>query len=296
MNRVALLDQARETAEMIKISHTVFALPFALGAAALAMRAEGAFSWRQFGWIVFCAVMARTAAMAQNRLADARLDRENPRTEQRALAAGRVSSRFVVALVGLSSGLFVFGTAMLNPLCLMLSPVVLVVVLGYPYAKRFTALCHVWLGIALGIAPIGAWVAVRGSFAGWPVPVLLGFAVTCWTAGFDCIYACQDAEHDRREGLFSIPARFGIAGALRIARVLHVITVVLLVAAGLLSPTLGFMYFAAVVFVAALLAYENALVTPDDLSRVDVAFFNLNGVVSLVMGAALMVSAAFPSG
>lgn len=299
MGRVArptLLAQARETAGMIKISHTVFALPFAIGSAALAMRAEGTFSWRQLGWIVFCAVMTRTAAMAQNRLADARLDRDNPRTRERAIPAGRVSAGFVALLVVVSSVLFVVGAGMLNRLCLYLSPVVLVVVLGYPYAKRFTALCHVWLGVALGIAPVGAWVAVRGAFDGWPVPVLLGAAVTCWTAGFDCIYACQDAEHDRREGLFSIPARLGVASALRVARGLHVLTVALLVAAGVLSPSLGFFYFGAVVFAAALLAYENALVRADDLSRIDVAFFTLNGIVSLVVGAALVVSAAFPSG
>ncbi|MHC4953728.1 MAG: UbiA-like polyprenyltransferase [Planctomycetota bacterium] len=289
---MAFLAQMRETAEMIKISHSVFGLPFALGAAALAMRAEGRFSAAQAGWIVFCAVMARTAAMTQNRLVDARLDSANPRTRGRALPAGRVSTAFVAGLVVLASALFVVGAGMLNRLCLFLSPVVLVVVLGYPFSKRFTALCHLWLGVALGLAPVGAWVAVRGSFEGWPVPALFGAAVMLWTAGFDCIYACQDADHDRAQGLFSIPARFGVASALAFARVLHGTTVVLLVAAGVLSPYLGWPYYAAVGFTAALLAYENSLVKPGDLSRVDVAFFTLNGVVSLVVGAAIIFNAS----
>ena len=296
MTRLAFLHQVRETAEMVKISHTIFGLPFALGAAALAMRAEEALSWTQLGWIVFCAVMARTAAMAQNRWADARIDQANPRTQERALPAGRVSSGFVLGLVLVTSALFVVGAGMLNRTCLVLSPVVLVVVLGYPYAKRFTALCHLWLGVALGLAPVGAWVAVRGGFAGWPVPVLFGAAVMLWTAGFDCIYACQDADYDRREGLFSVPARFGVPFALRLARVVHAVSIALLIAAGILSPDLGFLYFAAVVFAAALLAYENALVRPDDLSRINLAFFTLNGIVSLVVGGAIVVSAAVPSG
>jgi len=296
MTQPALVHQIRETAEMIKISHTVFGLPFALGAAALAMRAEGTLSWTQLFWIVFCAVMARTAAMAQNRLADVGIDESNPRTRERALPAGRVSRGFVLALVVGTSALFVLGAVMLNRLCLVLSPVVLVVVLGYPYTKRFTALCHLWLGLALGLAPVGAWVAVRGSFQGWPVPVLFGGAVMLWTAGFDCIYSCQDAEHDRREGLFSVPSRFGVPFALRFARVLHIATVVLLVLAGLLSPDLGFFYFGAVVFAAAVLAYENALVASGDLSRINLAFFTLNGIVSLVVGAAIVVSASGLSG
>jgi len=296
MTRPAFLHQVRETAEMVKISHTVFGLPFALGAAALAMRAEETLSWTQLFWIVFCCVMARTAAMAQNRWADARIDSANPRTTERALPAGRVSGGFVLGLVVVTSALFVLGAGMLNPLCLKLSPVVLVVVLGYPFAKRFTALCHVWLGVALGLAPVGAWVAVRGSFAGWPVPVLFGTAVMVWTAGFDCIYACQDADHDRRQGLFSIPARFGVPFALRMARVLHVLSIGLLAAAGFLSPDLGWLYFAAVAFAAVLLAYENSLVKPGDLSRVNLAFFTLNGVVSLVVGGAIVLSAAVPSG
>jgi len=294
--RPSLLAQARETAEMIKLSHSVFALPFALGAAALAFRAEGAFRWGVLAWIVVAAVAARTLSMAQNRLADARLDAANPRTRARALPAGRVTPAFVSALVAASAAAFVLAAGMLNPLCLKLSPVVLFVVLVYPYLKRFTWLCHLWLGGALGLAPVGAWVAVRGSFEGWPVPVLLGAAVTLWTAGFDCIYACQDHAHDRASGLSSVPARWGVGRALLAARGLHAGAVALLVGAGAASPPLGWTYFAGVVVAAAVLAYENAIVRADDLSRVNVAFFTLNGLVSLLVGAAILVSAAFPTG
>jgi 4-hydroxybenzoate polyprenyltransferase len=294
--RPPLLAQVRETAEMIKLSHSVFALPFALGSAALAFRAEREFRAETVAWIVVAAVAARTLAMAQNRLADARLDAQNPRTRDRALPAGRVTRAFVGALVAGSAALFVVASGMLNPLCLMLSPIVLVVMLGYPFTKRVTWLCHLWLGGALGLAPVGAWVAVRGSFAGWPVPVLLGCAVMLWTAGFDCIYACQDAAHDRGAGLASIPAKWGIAGALRAARGFHAVSIALLVTAGLMSPDLGALYFAGIAVAAVVLAYENAIVRPDDLSRVNLAFFTLNGAVSLFVGAAIVVSAAFGNG
>ncbi|MHC4939963.1 MAG: 4-hydroxybenzoate octaprenyltransferase [Planctomycetota bacterium] len=281
---------------MIKISHSVFALPFALGAAALAFRADGAFRWKTVIWIVIASVAARTLAMAQNRLADARLDATNPRTAQRAIPAGRVSRPFAMGLIVASAACFVAASGMLNPLCFKLSPIVLVVVLAYPYTKRFTWLCHFWLGAALGLAPVGAWVAVRGSFEGWPVPVLFGAAVMLWTAGFDCIYACQDAEHDRRSGLSSIPAKWGIGGALAAARLLHALSVLLLAVAGLLSPDLGVVYQVSVAIAAGVLIYENSIVSADDLSRVDVAFFTLNGLVSLVVGAAIVLSAVFPSG
>ena len=276
--------QLAETAEMIKISHSLFALPFALAAAALAMRAEGGWNWEQAGWIVWCAVAARTAAMAQNRLADAALDAANPRTADRALPAGRVTRGFVVALTGVSCGAFVIGSAMLNRLCLYLSPVVLAVLLGYPYAKRFTSLAHFWLGVALGLSPLGAWVAVRGSFEDFATPLLLGAAVLCWTAGFDLIYACQDADHDRRAGLNSIPAKLGAAGALRLSILLHLVCVALLAGLLAVNPHVGGLYLAGIAAVAGLLVYEHAIVKADDLSRVDLAFFTLNGMVSLVFG------------
>jgi 4-hydroxybenzoate polyprenyltransferase len=279
-----LLSQVRETAEMIKIGHSVFALPFALASAALAMAAEGRWSLRAALWIVVCAVAARTAAMAQNRLADARLDAKNPRTAARALPAGRVTRGFVLALVVASSAAFLAGAAQLNRLCLLLSPAVLLVLLSYPYAKRFTALCHLWLGVSLGLSPLGAWVAVRGSFEGLLTPLLLGGAVTLWTAGFDLVYACQDEAHDRRSGLFSGPARLGVAAALRLSAALHVLCAALLASVLLANPDVSWLYGSGLLAACALLLYEHAIVRPDDLSRVNVAFFTLNGLVSLLFG------------
>jgi 4-hydroxybenzoate polyprenyltransferase len=276
---------------MVKIGHSVFALPFALASAALAMRAEGGWSLRTALWIVFCAVMARTAAMAQNRLLDARLDAENPRTASRALPAGRVTRGFVLGLVVAASALFVVGAAQLNRLCLLLSPVVLLVLLSYPYTKRFTALCHLWLGLSLGLSPVGAWVAVRGTFAGMATPLLLGAAVTLWTAGFDLIYACQDEAHDRRAGLFSGAARWGIRAALRLSAVLHVLSIALLALVYVANPDVSWLYGAGLAAAAALLLYEHRIVSPGDLSRVDQAFFLLNGLVSLVLGACTIADA-----
>jgi 4-hydroxybenzoate polyprenyltransferase len=269
---------------MIKIGHSVFALPFALGSAALAMRAEGRFSLLTVLWIVVCAVAARTAAMAQNRLADARLDAANPRTATRALPAGRVTRGFVLAIVAISCAVFVAAAGQLNRLCLLLSPAVLLVLLSYPYAKRFTALCHVWLGVSLGLSPLGAWVAVRGSFDGFLTPLLLGGAVTLWTAGFDLIYACQDEAHDRQAGLFSGPARLGIAGALRLSAALHALCLALLALVFVANPDVSWLYGAGLAAAGALLVYEHAIVRPDDLSRVNTAFFTLNGLVSLALG------------
>jgi 4-hydroxybenzoate polyprenyltransferase len=276
---------------MVKIGHSVFALPFALASAALAMRAEGGWSTRTALWIVFCAVTARTAAMAQNRLVDATVDAANPRTAGRALAAGRVTRGFVLALVVACSALFVFGAGRLNRLCLVLSPAVLLVLLSYPWAKRFTALCHVWLGLALGLSPVGAWVAVRGSFEGFATPLLLGAAVTLWTAGFDLIYACQDEAHDRRTGLFSGAVRWGLPGALRLSSALHVACVALLALVYAVNPDVSWLYGAGLVAAAALLVYEHAIVSPGDLSRVNVAFFTLNGLVSLVLGGCAVADA-----
>jgi len=290
--RIAFFAQVRETAEMIKISHSVFALPFALAAAALALRTgDGGWSWNKIAWIVFCAVTARTAAMAQNRLVDARLDAVNPRTAARALPSGRVTRGFVIGLVIFASALFVFGAGQLNRLCLYLSPVALLVVLGYPYAKRFTVHCHVWLGLALGLSPVGAWVAVRGAFVDMATPILMAMAVTFWAAGFDLIYACQDADHDRKRGLFSIPVRLGVAGALRLSVALHVLCILFLVAIYAVNPHVGWLYGVGLAAAVALLVYEHAIVTPQDLSRVDLAFFTLNGLVSLVLGAVMIADA-----
>jgi len=286
-----LFVQLRETAEMIKVSHSVFALPFALAAGALAMRESETWSWSTLFWIVFCAVTARTAAMAQNRLIDAGLDAENPRTANRALPGGRVSRGFVIGLVVVSSLLFVVGAWKINSICFRLSPLALFVLLAYPWTKRFTLLCHFWLGAALGLAPVGAWLAVRGAWQGMATPLLFGFAVAFWTAGFDLIYACQDAAHDREAGLHSVPARLGVSGALRLARLLHGVSLALLISAGWTNPHLGWIYALGLCLAAGLLVYEHSLVRTDDLSRVNVAFFTLNGLVSLVLGGLAVVDA-----
>ena len=287
MARPGFFRQVKETAEMIKISHSVFALPFALASAALAFRAgEEPWSWGKAGWIVFCAVMSRTAAMAQNRLVDTILDAGNPRTKERALPAGRVSRNFVLDLVLFSGGLFVFGAGQLNELCLKLSPVVLVVLLGYPYAKRFTALCHLWLGTSLGLAPVGAWVAIRGSFEDFETPLALGLGVLFWTAGFDVIYACQDYDVDREQRLRSIPARFGVARALRLSSLMHAACIGALASLIWSNPYLGWPYACGLFVALVLLVYEHSIVKADDLSRVNLAFFTLNGLVSLVVGGA----------
>jgi 4-hydroxybenzoate polyprenyltransferase len=229
--------------------------------------------------------------MSQNRLVDRRLDAENPRTARRALPAGRVTRPFVLAIVVASSALFVFGAWQLNRLVFLLSPVALLVVLGYPFAKRFTALCHLWLGLALGLAPVGAWLAVRGAWTGMETPLLLGVAVMLWTGGFDIIYACQDAEHDRSAGLFSIPARLGVARALALSAVMHVACVALLAALLLVNRDTGPLSWAGLAVATAILAYEHGIVRPGDLSRVNVAFFTLNGLVSLVLGGAIVADA-----
>jgi 4-hydroxybenzoate polyprenyltransferase len=270
------LARAATYGRMIKLSHSVFALPFALASAALA--AGGAPSPRQLLWILVAMVGARSAAMGFNRLADHELDARNPRTAGRELPSGKLTRREVWAFVALSAAALVAAAAMLNPLCLALSPVALLIVFGYSYTKRFTAFSHAFLGLALAIAPVGAWLAVRGSLA-WP-PVVLGLAVLFWVAGFDTIYACQDATHDRTVGLRSLPARWGIRRALLAARAFHAGAVLLLAALYALAP-LHPIYLAGVAAVAGLLTFEHSLVRADDLSRVDAAFFTVNGWISI---------------
>ncbi|HXB54727.1 MAG TPA: UbiA-like polyprenyltransferase [Vicinamibacteria bacterium] len=270
-----LLTRVSSYGRMIRFSHSVFALPFALTSAALAVRGELRTS--QVVWIVVAMVGARSAAMGFNRLADHALDEQNPRTASRELPRGALSRREVWIFVVLSAGVLVLAAGMLNPLCLALSPVALLVVFGYSYTKRFTALSHLFLGLALGVAPVGAWLAIRGRFE--PVPILLALAVVAWVGGFDIIYACLDMEFDRRAGLYSLPARLGVPVALGLARVLHVVAVVLLAWLYWLTP-LHPLYLGGVMVVAVLLAYEHSLVRAEDLSRVMQAF-NLNGWVSL---------------
>jgi len=272
-----VLHNLRVTLEMIKWEHSVFALPFALCGAMLA--AGGLPTAHQFVWIIVAMVAARSAAMAFNRLADAAIDAANPRTRMRALPAGHLTPAFVATFVVLSSAIFVLAASQLNRLALWLSPVALAVLLLYSYTKRFTRWSHLVLGFALGIAPAAAWIAVRGSMDARIL--LLTAAVTFWVAGFDVLYACQDFDFDRQTGLHSIPRFLGIVRALWVARSFHVIMLGLLVVM-LWSFGLGKVAVAGVIVVAALLAYEHSLVSPDDLSKLNAAFFTMNGVISVL--------------
>jgi 4-hydroxybenzoate polyprenyltransferase len=262
---------------MIKWEHSVFALPFALCGAMLA--AGGFPSAHQLAWIIVAMIAGRSAAMAFNRLADASIDAANPRTSTRALPAGHLTPAFVTAFVVLSSTIFVIAAAQLNRLSLWLSPVALAVVLLYSYTKRVTRWSHLVLGFALGIAPSAAWIAVRGSLD--PRILLLTGAVTFWVGGFDVLYACQDFDFDRQAGLHSIPRHLGIPRALWIARVFHLIMLLLLISLVLVFG-LGKLAIAGVAVVAALLAYEHSLVSPNDLNKLNAAFFTMNGVISVV--------------
>lgn len=262
---------------MIKWEHSIFALPFALCGAMLA--AGGLPSWHQLGWIIVAMVSARSAAMAFNRLADASIDAANPRTATRALPAGVLTSGFVTTFVLITCAIFVLAAWQLNRLTLWLSPVALAVVLLYSYSKRFTRWSHLFLGFALGIAPSAAWIAVRGSLD--PRILLLTAAVTFWVGGFDVIYACQDYDFDRDHGLHSVPRYLGIHAALWVARVFHLVMLGLLVAL-VLAFGLGKLAFVGVAAVAVLLAYEHSLVRHDDLSKLNAAFFTMNGVISVV--------------
>jgi 4-hydroxybenzoate polyprenyltransferase len=271
---------------MVKFSHSVFALPFALAAAALAA-ADGGMTLAKLGWILLAMVGARSAAMGFNRLADQTYDAENPRTAARELPAGRLSRAEVWTFVLIAAAALVVAAWRLGPLCLALAPVALAIVLGYSYTKRFTALSHVALGLALAVAPMGAWIAVRGRFD--LPPVLLGLAVLVWVAGFDVIYSCQDVDFDRKAGLHSIPARLGVGRALRVARLLHVAAVGFLVSLYFQAP-LHPVYLVGVGLVALLLVYEHSLVRASDLSRVDAAFFTVNGWIGVLYLAAVLVS------
>ncbi len=274
-------DKLKITLQMIKFEHTVFALPFALIAALLAQRGLPE-AW-QLVWIVAAMVGARSAAMTFNRIVDYSYDLANPRTKSRALPAGTLSKSFAILFTIAMSALFVISAGLLNPLCFYLSFPTLAILLSYSYTKRFTSLSHIVLGFAIGLAPLGAWLAIRGSF-GLP-PIILGSAVMLWIAGFDIIYACQDITFDRQARLFSIPSRWGTARALQVSSALHIATVGLLVLIAGVSE-LGLIAYCGIGIVAAILYWEHRIVRPDDLSRVNVAFFNLNGYVSLLLLAA----------
>jgi 4-hydroxybenzoate polyprenyltransferase len=272
-----VLRNTRVTLEMIKWEHSIFALPFALTGAVLA-----AGGWPRLpvlGWILVCMVSARSAAMAFNRLVDAKIDAANPRTAMRAIPAGQLSAGFVGAFTVVASVIFLASAAMLNRLTLELAPIALVVVLSYSYMKRVTRWSHLVLGLALGIAPSAAWIAVRGTYD--VRMLLLTGIVILWVGGFDVLYACQDFDYDRRVGLFSVPAKFGLEGAFWIARVMH-LGVIALIFTLLHVFGLGVIALLGMCIVTALLAYEHSIIKPTDLSRMNAAFFTLNGIISVV--------------
>lgn len=292
-----MTDTTRKLLELIRFSHTVFALPFALLAAALAWHAEGAFRWPDLLGIVLCLVFARAAAMAFNRLVDRRFDAANPRTAGRHLPAGSLSLATVVAFTLLTSAGFVLSTLVFlhrepaNPWPLYLAAPVLAFLLSYSLTKRFTSSAHFWLGAALMLAPVAAWVAVRGV-TDMAAPLLLGGAVLFWVSGFDILYACQDADFDRAAGLHSVPARFGVRRSLRIAAGCHAVAFALLMLLGLASPPLGWVYAVGLAAVGVLLVVEHRLVSPTDLTRVNAAFFQVNAVISVGLLVTVLVQLA----
>lgn len=283
----AIWDKIKILLEMIKFEHSVFALPFALMGALLAGR--GLPSWAVLFWLIMAMVCARTAAMAFNRIADRRFDAANPRTAQRAIPAGQVKVVEAWALVLIASGLFFLSCAMLNPLALLISPLALALAFVYSLTKRFTWLCHLVLGLALALSPLGGWVAVAGELTAFPWVLSLGVAL--WVAGFDTVYACLDAEFDRAAGLFSLPARFGSRRAFRLAVFFHILAFVCFAATGLVME-LHYSYLLGLAVAAGALFYQHLLVSPGDLSRIRLSFFSLNGLISLVMFAATWMALA----
>lgn len=280
---------------LVKFSHTIFALPFALLGFFLAVVSDGLLSWQKLVLVVLCMVFARSAAMAFNRWQDQDIDQKNPRTAVREIPAGVISSNSALFFVILNSITFVLCTFFLNPLCFYLSPIALAVILGYSYTKRFTFLCHFVLGLGLALAPVGAYLAVTAEFA-W-LPVLYGFIVLFWVSGFDIIYALQDEEFDRSLDLYSIPVRLGTQNALRLSRFIHLLCGLLLILAVYLHsvsyPDAGWLTgLAASIFLAALV-YQHTLVKENDLSRVNLAFFTTNGVASVAFGGLTILDLLF---
>lgn len=264
--------------KMIDFGHTLFGLPFAYLGAFLGV--AGIPSLTQLGWITLAMVSARTSALCLNRIIDRHLDRANPRTAHWVMASGQLPLGLVWGAVVVGLALLFLAASRLNPLCLHLAPLAVLVLWGYSYTKRFTWWCHLILGLAIGMGPVGAWIAVTGSLD-WP-PILLTLAVACWVAGFDITYACQDIEFDRKQGLYSIPARFGARGAFRFSEALHFLMVVFLATAGL-TLKLGAWYYTGVTAAALILLYEHSIVTPDNMSRVNFASFKINHYVGLLI-------------
>jgi 4-hydroxybenzoate polyprenyltransferase len=295
------MERVRQLLEMIRFSHTLFALPFALFSAVLAWRTKARFSWLELGGILACMVFARSAAMAFNRLADRTLDAANPRTAARHLPSGQIGVGAVWAFTLVCAVAFVAATTVFlladppNPWPLRLSLPVLLVVGAYSYTKRFTALAHFWLGASLLLAPLAAWIAILGidDVAHLLTPLVLGLAVLFWVAGFDIIYACQDVDFDRRAKLHSVPAAIGVKAALWLAALCHLVMLGLLVALYFVaSPLLGWVYLGGVALIAVLLVYEHSLVSAADLGRVNQAFFQVNAVISVGLFAIGLIEAA----
>jgi len=304
-----MLATIRTYLDLIRFSHTLFALPFALSSAALAWKLDGRFHWLQMVGILLCMVFARSAAMAFNRLVDHKIDAANPRTLSRHLPAGLLTPTGVALFTAVCSLGFILSCALFlilppgNPWPLRLSVPVLLFIAGYSWTKRFTFLCHFWLGASLFLAPVAAWIAIRGlpseiypdtTWREMLTPGLLGLAVLLWVSGFDILYACQDEEFDRKARLHSVPARFGVATSLRIAMLCHLAMVVVLLILQATSPQLGWIFLAGVLSVATLLAYEHSLVRPGDLSRVNQAFFQVNAVISIGLLIVVLFQIAFP--
>ncbi|MEW6624897.1 MAG: UbiA-like polyprenyltransferase [Bacillota bacterium] len=275
--------------EMIKFEHTIFALPFAYVGALLAEKKLPAM--HDLFWITLAMVGARTAAMSLNRVVDRHIDAKNPRTAGRALPAGLLSATEVWVYIFISFAVLLYSSSQLSQLAFRLFPVAVLVLLTYSYTKRFSWACHLFLGAALGLAPLGSWIAIVGQFD--LAPVLLATGVLFWVAGFDIIYACDDYDFDRKEGLYSIPARFGIKNALYISMAFHIIAPLFFLAVGLLL-NLGVFYLAGVAMVVVILFYQHTLVRPDDLSRANFAFFNLNGILSVVMFTFTFLDVIYP--
>lgn len=265
--------------EMIKFEHTIFALPFAIMSAFLA--SNGFPKAQKLLWILTAMIGARSCAMAFNRLADFEYDKLNPRTKNRALPMGLISKKAVWIFNIFMAGILIFSAYMLNPLAFALSPLAILIITGYSYSKRFTSISHFWLGFSLAIAPVGTWIAIKSEFA--LISLLLGVAVLLWTAGFDIIYGCQDVDFDKKYKLYSIPKKIGIRSALAISSALHIVMIILLISLPLYAPELNYIYYLGVAIVAAILFYEHSIVKPHDLSRVNLAFFTLNGAVSMIL-------------
>ncbi|MBN2808124.1 MAG: UbiA family prenyltransferase [Deltaproteobacteria bacterium] len=278
-NQAPYQPRIRTFLEMVKFSHTVFALPFALLAALLA--ANGLPSLWKILWIIVAMAGARTGAMGANRLLDAKIDARNPRTRNRALPTGQINPRQALLMTGVSYLIFIFAAAMLNPLCLHLAPYVIMLLTAYSAAKRYTIYTHYILGLCLGLAPIGAWIAISGTLA--LTPLILALAVGSWVSGFDLLYSLQDIEFDQQEGLHSIPASIGVVKTMALARKLHLGMLGGLFFVYLISPSLGWLFLLALLAVAALLHYEHEILSPTDLSKIDTAFFTINGYISIIL-------------